>query len=82
MDQLKEYKSRKEGKVTPKYLMEHVLGVIEEDDSIESITYVAKLKDGTISSGWTDMMHTEVIGMYEVGKLQVIKDMWSEWEPR
>nr|WP_275983708.1 hypothetical protein [Paenibacillus hamazuiensis] len=63
-------------------MLEHLLSYIREEDQIESLAYVARLKDGTISSGWTDMRYTEVIGLYEVGKLQTVKEMWNEWTPR
>lgn len=68
--------------VSPIYLLEHLLSYIKEEDQIESVAYVSRMKDGTITSGWTDMQYTEVIGLLEVGKLQVVKEMWNEWTPR
>ena len=79
MDQFNEYKAKKEGVITPKILIENLLDVIKDGD-IESVAFVARQIDGTISAGWTDMTHTEAIGMLEVAKLQVIKDMWNDLE--
>lgn len=71
-----------EDTISPTYLLEHLLSYIKDEDEIESVAYVARMKDGTITSGWTDMQYTEVIGLLEVGKLQVVKEMWNEWAPR
>ncbi|MFC0211455.1 hypothetical protein ACFFK0_03160 [Paenibacillus chartarius] len=68
--------------ITPSYLMENLLTYMKEENRIEAVVYVARMKDGTITSGWTDMQYTEVIGLLEVGKLQVVKEMWSEWTPQ
>jgi hypothetical protein len=74
--------SEKEDTISPAYLLENLLSYIKEDNEVESVAYVARMKDGTITSGWTDMQYTEVIGLLEVGKLQVVKEMWDEWTPR
>lgn len=71
-----------EDTISPTYLLEHLLSYIKDEDEIDSVAYVARMKDGTITSGWTDMQYTEVIGLLEVGKLQVVKEMWNEWAPR
>ncbi|WP_199614597.1 hypothetical protein [Paenibacillus alkalitolerans] len=72
----------REDKISPAFLLNHLLSYIKEEDQIDSVAYVARMKDGTITSGWTDMQYTEVIGLLEVGKLQVVKEMWNEWTPR
>lgn len=74
--------SEQDDTISPSYLLEHLLSYINEEDQIESVVYVARLKDGTITSGWTDMQYTEVIGLLEVGKLQAVKEMWNGWTPR
>ncbi len=63
-----------EAEVTPKFLLENLLSAVDEE-SIESVAYVARTKDGLITSGWTDMLYTEAIGLFEVGKLQAVKEM-------
>jgi len=60
--------------VSPQYLIENLLAAIEEE-GIESVAYVARTKDGLITSGWTDMLYTEAIGLFEIGKLQAVKEM-------
>ncbi|HZG56222.1 hypothetical protein [Paenibacillus sp.] len=60
--------------VTPEYLVKNLLSAISEE-GIESVAYVARTKDGLITSGWTDMLYTEAIGLFEVGKLQAVKEM-------
>ncbi|MGM0883684.1 MAG: hypothetical protein ACQEXQ_21955 [Bacillota bacterium] len=74
--------SESEDTLSPTYLLEHLLSYIKEEEEIQSVAYVARMKDGTITSGWTNMQYTEVIGLLEVGKLQVVKEMWNEWAPR
>jgi hypothetical protein len=63
-----------EDHVSPTYLIENLLSAIEEE-GIESVAYVARTKDGLITSGWSDMLYTEAIGLFEVGKLQAVKEM-------
>lgn len=60
--------------VTPQFLVKNLLSAIDEQE-IESVAYVARTKDGLVTSGWTDMMYTEAIGLYEIGKLQAVKEM-------
>lgn len=69
-----EEKQGDEESVTASYLVENLLSAIEEE-GIESVAYVARTKDGLITSGWTDMLYTEAIGLFEVGKLQAMKEM-------
>jgi hypothetical protein len=65
----------REKSISPAYLMEHLLSFIHKEDQIESVMYVARLNDGTISAGWSDLSYTEAIGLLEVGKLQLVKEM-------
>ncbi|WP_241158283.1 hypothetical protein [Cohnella candidum] len=80
-DAEQEEREEREEPISPVYLLEHLLSYIHQDDQIESVMYVARMNDGTITSGWTDLAYTEAIGLLEIGKLQVVKEMWSEWEP-
>lgn len=66
--------SGSEESVSPTYLVENLLSAIEEE-GIESVAFVARTKDGMITSGWTDMLYTEAIGLFEIGKLQAVKEM-------
>ncbi|QOV10926.1 hypothetical protein [Viridibacillus arvi] len=72
MDELKEYRARKNGEVTPKVLLEKTMDDLE---NIEVIIMVIKQKDGIIHMGCSDAMCTEHIGLLEVGKKWVIDDM-------
>jgi len=65
--------------VTPTFLVENLQSAIEEE-GIESVAYVARTKDGLVTSGWTDMLYTEVIGLFELGKLQAVKEMHGDDE--
>jgi hypothetical protein len=67
-------KGEQDEHVSPTYLVENLLSAIEEE-GIESVAYVARTKDGLITSGWSDMLYTEAIGLFEVGKLQAVKEM-------
>ncbi|MCI3927036.1 hypothetical protein MO973_43380 [Paenibacillus sp. TRM 82003] len=73
-EEKKKQGGEEEESVTPTYLLENLMSAIEEE-GIESVAYVARTKDGLITSGWTDMLYTEAIGLFEVGKLQAIKEM-------
>lgn len=77
MNDVNEYKARKEGKVTPKMLIEILAKEIEEGN-IDSLAYVARRKDGYIMSGWSNMSHTETIGLFEIGTNQVIDNMYED----
>lgn len=79
MSNFNEYKAKKEGKITPKVLLDIVNEEIEAD-RIESIVIVSKYEDGYIHTGWTDMYHTEAIGLMEIAKNQVMKDLWDEFD--
>ncbi|TCT20914.1 hypothetical protein EDD68_11242 [Melghiribacillus thermohalophilus] len=76
MNDMNEYRARKNGQVTPKMLLELLEKEIEEGN-IDALAYVARRKDGYIISGWSNMPHTEIIGLFEVGKKQVIDHMYE-----
>lgn len=79
MSDVNEYRAKKEGRVTPK----QILSILEKkinDGEIESLCYVAKTKEGMVHAGWSDMLHTEVVGLLEVGKVEVIQDMYDDEE--
>jgi len=71
---MSKHEEENDAEVTPKYLLENLLAAIESE-GIDSVAYVARTKDGLITSGWTDMLYTEAIGLFEVGKLQAVKEM-------
>lgn len=73
--------TKREVSISPVYLLEHLLSYIHKEDQIESVMYVARLNDGTISAGWTDLSYTEAIGLLEVGKLQVVKELGEDRDP-
>lgn len=72
----KESKAKKNGEVTVKSLIEHLLIAIE-NGTVESVTYVAKNKDGELKVGCNNMSMTEAIGMLECGKQLIIDDMYE-----
>jgi len=70
--------TEREVSISPAYLMEHLLSFIHKEGQIDSVIYAARLSDGTISTGWTDLSYPEAIGLLEVGKLQVAKKLENQ----
>lgn len=77
MISLDEFRKNKEGRITPKALIEHLLANI---DQVDTVGYVIKKKDGIIDAGWSETTHLEALGLYELGKNRIIFDM-GEDEP-
>lgn len=74
MIELNEKRAAKEGRVTRKALITHLLEQVENGE-IESIVYVVKKKDNIITAGWSDISHVESLGMLEAGKADVLNYM-------
>jgi len=74
MNDLREFKAKKEGRVTPKVLVENLLQAVDKGE-VECIVFVARCKEGEIRTGWSEIYHTEAVGLLELGKLEVISDM-------
>lgn len=66
--------ARKEGRVTPKALLQHALDNI---DDIDAIVFVATNKEGLVKTGYSDVSQLQIIGMLESGKSDVINDMYE-----
>lgn len=71
---LNEYRAKKEGKVTVKECLKDLIDNLED---IDAVVFVAKKKDGRILTGWSDVNHTEVIGMLHVSQSEVMNDMYE-----
>ncbi|AYB38540.1 hypothetical protein [Brevibacillus laterosporus] len=76
VEKIEELRAKKEGKVTPKALINNLLLAIEKDE-VEGVVFVAKDKDGLIRTGWSDFESTEAIGLLECGK-EIINDMYEQ----
>ena len=74
MISLNEYRSRKEGKVTPKKLAESITKFVDETEC-EMIVCVVKTKDGYIDTFFSHGNNSEHIGLLEIGKTNIIDDM-------
>lgn len=75
-NELKEFKAKKEGKITPKALIEGLLEAIEKGE-IESVVYVAHYKDQAIRLGCSDCDSTEALGLLTCGQHEIINDMYE-----
>ncbi len=75
MIDLEEFRKSKEGKITPKALIENLLANI---DQVDTVTYVIRNKDGIIDAGWSETSHLQAIGLFELGKNRVIFDMGED----
>ncbi|WP_342512808.1 hypothetical protein MKY34_19705 [Sporosarcina sp. FSL K6-1522] len=74
VNELKEFKAKKEGKVTPKALIENLLMAIENGE-IESVVFVARSNDQEIKTGWSDFSSVEALGLLTCGQHEVISGM-------
>ncbi|MFG3612391.1 MULTISPECIES: hypothetical protein [Rummeliibacillus] len=66
--------ARKEGRVTPKALLENALNRLGE---IDQIIYVVKDHDGTVKVGYSEGGLLQALGMLEAAKVDVINDMYE-----
>ena len=69
-NEFSEKKAEKHGELTPKALVKQILEAIELGE-IDAITVVARYKDGNIDTGWSTAVTSEIIGLLELGKIQV-----------
>jgi hypothetical protein len=74
LDEVLERRAKREGKVTPKACIENLLQAIERGD-IETVVFVARQPDGIIKTGWSNTLHTELLGLLECGKNHVLYEM-------
>lgn len=74
LDELRERRAKRQGNVTPKACIQNLLRAIELGE-VESVVFVARQPNGIIRTGWSDTMHTELLGMLECGKFELIEDM-------
>lgn len=72
--ELSEHKSKKEGKVTPKRLVENLLAAIERGE-VKEVAIVSVGEDELVRAGWSQMPTLKAIGLLEVGKDIMMKDM-------
>jgi len=71
---LSEEKAKKEGKVTPKALLENLLAAVDRGEVVE-VAYVAIDNDDRTRTGWSKMSTIKAIGLLEVGKDIMMRNM-------
>jgi len=74
VNEILERRAKREGKVTPKACVENLLQAIESGD-VETVIFVARQPDGVIKTGWSNTLHTELLGLLECGKNHVMWEM-------
>ncbi|QWU17385.1 hypothetical protein SAMN04487895_104229 [Paenibacillus sophorae] len=74
MDEIKERRDRRAGKVTPLACAESLLQAAEHG-RIEAFVAVVKLADGTIQTTWSHVQSIEALGLLECGKDDVMQHM-------
>lgn len=72
-----EARKKKMGCITPKALLENLKEDIERGEEIDAIVYVVKTKEGVIKTGWSDIKNTEAIGFLEIGKRELVDNMFT-----
>lgn len=76
MNDLKEFKAKKEGRVTPKALIENLLIAIENGE-VESVIFVARSSEGEIKTGCSDFSSVDALGLLTCGQHDVINSMYE-----
>lgn len=76
MDELNEFRAKKNGQVTPKELVDDLLKALSTRE-IESIVLVAQTKDGEIKTGWSHMDQLKAIGMLHCAQNEIMSDMYE-----
>lgn len=71
---LNEIKARKNGTVTPASLVEGLEKAIS-DGKIKKIVYITVDEKDEIRCGWSNMRNTELVGLLEIGKQNVINEI-------
>ncbi|MCT6924083.1 MULTISPECIES: hypothetical protein [Bacillales] len=69
-----EKRAERDGIITVKATLEHLLQNVEQ---IERVFSVVKLKDGTIKVSASDGSALEALGMLEVAKFDIVEDMYE-----
>ena len=69
--------AEKRNDVKPEVLISHLLEAIKNEE-VDSVIYVTKNKDGTMSLGFSTMFPTQVLGYLEIGKKLMLDDMYEE----
>lgn len=73
VEDLKEFRAKKNGQVTPKSLSEG-LSDWSETGELETLIIVTKTKDGEVNTFYSHSVNTELIGLLEVAKLTIIDE--------
>ena len=72
-----ERKAMKNGEITVKMVIDN-LEEVHEKEGIKTIATVARLDNDEIYISYSNTVTTEVVGLLECGKQQVINDMYEE----
>lgn len=73
-NQLKEFRAKKNGELTPKELLKVLMNEIVHDD-VQDLIVIRKNKDGDIVSGWTYENAPEALGALEIVKQHIIEEI-------
>jgi hypothetical protein len=77
VENFSEWKAEKEGKLTPKVLIENLLQAIDEG-IVQEVAFVTRCQDGEIKTGWSEMNLITGIGLLELGKQAIMAEMYEE----
>lgn len=78
MDNLAEYREKRDGTTSPKTLIKNLHSHLQEHDDVEQIVYVAKYKNGEIIAAHSSDYPTKHVGLLEIGKRIMIDDMLTD----
>ncbi|MDZ5711651.1 hypothetical protein [Jeotgalibacillus haloalkalitolerans] len=74
MNELNEYRLKKEGKITPKEVIKNLLEAIDRGE-VEEVVFVSKGTDGVIGTGWSEISLLTMIGLLEAGKVMALDEL-------
>lgn len=74
VDEVKEHRAKREGKVTPRALADNLVRLIE-DGEVESVVVVTRRTDRTITTCWSQGEALVALGLLEAGKNDILLEM-------
>jgi len=69
-----EERAKRKGEITPTHLTEN-LAWASKEGRIKKIVYFTIDDDKVISGGWSNMTNTELMGLIEIGKRQILEEI-------
>ena len=76
MNELSEYKAKKQGKVTPTELAKNLYEACKRGE-VKDLVFVTTDDKGEASVGWSEGNYYKFAGMMEAGKITLLDDIYE-----